>query len=397
MSFSSDRPRRPVDSLLEENLTEQEMADLSGAVDDARRLLSNDAIPPLQDLTDFETASEALSVVSKAIAAAIDGDPEAGEPLATATDLTQLLSTVGHAETSIRTAQARSRERSVRMASDALARLQEITSVSQLIDAGADAVCELGFDRAIISRIHESTWMVEKIAVVGDAEWANEILAAARENPQQLIPGLPEHDLIRKRRPVLVTKVQERTNVHTAVAEVSQSRSYVAALLQPRSTVIGFLHADRFFHRGDVTAFDRELLALFAQGFGFALERAILMQELDQIRDGFLGLGLRFSGVLDASKSSWPSPAAAGMNPQVSPAPVAKPLEDPRDSDSRLTRREYEVLQLMASGDTNVRIAHKLVISEGTVKSHVKNILRKLQASNRAEAVSRWHNSQPRR
>jgi hypothetical protein len=42
----------------------------------------------------------------------------------------------------------------------------------------------------------------------------------------------------------------------------------------------------------------------------------------------------------------------------------------------------------MASGKTNAGIATRLVVSEGTVKSHVKHILRKLAAANRAEAVS---------
>jgi DNA-binding NarL/FixJ family response regulator len=58
--------------------------------------------------------------------------------------------------------------------------------------------------------------------------------------------------------------------------------------------------------------------------------------------------------------------------------------------DSLLTRRELEVLGLMADGATNARIADQLVISEGTVKSHVKHVLRKLRAANRAEAVSRY-------
>jgi DNA-binding NarL/FixJ family response regulator len=56
--------------------------------------------------------------------------------------------------------------------------------------------------------------------------------------------------------------------------------------------------------------------------------------------------------------------------------------------DALLTEREIEVLRLMAGGGTNGQIAARLVISEGTVKSHVKHILRKLRASNRAEAVS---------
>jgi DNA-binding NarL/FixJ family response regulator len=54
-----------------------------------------------------------------------------------------------------------------------------------------------------------------------------------------------------------------------------------------------------------------------------------------------------------------------------------------------LTERELEVLRLMATGSTNAQIASELVISQGTVKSHVKHILRKLHASNRAQAVSR--------
>ena len=44
----------------------------------------------------------------------------------------------------------------------------------------------------------------------------------------------------------------------------------------------------------------------------------------------------------------------------------------------------------MASGNTNADVATRLVITESTVKSHVKNILRKLAAGNRAEAASRY-------
>jgi LuxR family transcriptional regulator, regulator of acetate metabolism len=55
-----------------------------------------------------------------------------------------------------------------------------------------------------------------------------------------------------------------------------------------------------------------------------------------------------------------------------------------------LTRRELDVLRLMARGRTNSAVAAELVISEGTVKFHVNNILRKLHAGNRAEAASRY-------
>ena len=47
-------------------------------------------------------------------------------------------------------------------------------------------------------------------------------------------------------------------------------------------------------------------------------------------------------------------------------------------------------MRLLARGHTNVAIANELVVREGTVKYHVKNILRKLGATSRADAVSRF-------
>jgi DNA-binding NarL/FixJ family response regulator len=55
-----------------------------------------------------------------------------------------------------------------------------------------------------------------------------------------------------------------------------------------------------------------------------------------------------------------------------------------------LTPREHEVLTMLADGETNARIAQRLVVTEDTVKSHVKHILRKLGAQNRSQAVSRY-------
>jgi LuxR family maltose regulon positive regulatory protein len=54
-----------------------------------------------------------------------------------------------------------------------------------------------------------------------------------------------------------------------------------------------------------------------------------------------------------------------------------------------LTDRELEVLQLLAAGKSNQRIAHELVVALDTVKKHVTHVLGKLGAANRTEAVAR--------
>jgi two-component system NarL family response regulator len=54
-----------------------------------------------------------------------------------------------------------------------------------------------------------------------------------------------------------------------------------------------------------------------------------------------------------------------------------------------LSAREIEVLQKIAAGKTNKEISAELFIGDGTVKSHVKTIFRKLDVVSRTEAVAR--------
>ncbi len=54
-----------------------------------------------------------------------------------------------------------------------------------------------------------------------------------------------------------------------------------------------------------------------------------------------------------------------------------------------LTAREYEVLELLASGSNNMEIASRLFISNKTVRNHVSNLFSKLQVADRAQAIIR--------
>ena len=81
--------------------------------------------------------------------------------------------------------------------------------------------------------------------------------------------------------------------------------------------------------------------------------------------------------------------AAAAGQVQLSPQVAARLMQEVHvpESPESLTKRETEVLRLLAQGKANKEIAAALVIGEKTVKTHVSNILSKLGVSSRTQAA----------
>jgi len=75
------------------------------------------------------------------------------------------------------------------------------------------------------------------------------------------------------------------------------------------------------------------------------------------------------------------------LDPKVAGTVLRSVQNEPKDSSEDLTDREVEVLELLAEGLPNENIAEKLYISERTVRSHVSNILGKLNLANRTQAA----------
>ena len=73
------------------------------------------------------------------------------------------------------------------------------------------------------------------------------------------------------------------------------------------------------------------------------------------------------------------------LRPPALPAAVATPdaLVEP------LSERELEVLNLVSQGLSNSDIAHKLIVTVGTVKKHLNNIFGKLHVNSRTQAIGR--------
>jgi DNA-binding NarL/FixJ family response regulator len=81
---------------------------------------------------------------------------------------------------------------------------------------------------------------------------------------------------------------------------------------------------------------------------------------------------------------------AAHVVAELSHSARYHPAGDGGDDFSMLSRREEEVLRLLAEGLTDRQIAERLVISSRTVETHVSSVLRKLSVRNRAEAARRY-------
>jgi NarL family two-component system response regulator LiaR len=58
-----------------------------------------------------------------------------------------------------------------------------------------------------------------------------------------------------------------------------------------------------------------------------------------------------------------------------------------------LTKKEYQVIALLKEGKLNKEIADSMTISLHTVKNHLKNIYKKLEVRNRAEAIVKVHHT----
>ncbi len=292
-----------------------------------------------------------------------------------AQSLLELLGELRQLSDELRDDEWHERERSFDHVREVLALLRDIESSSELIDQAVVAVCQLGFDRAIVSRVENNLWVAQSVYVGRDVRWAEEILRASQQNPLA-VEGIPEAEIVRTGRSMLIASVQDLPAVHRPIADASHSRSYVAAPIIAHGAVVGFLHADRHFQERALDETDRMVLALFGEGLGYALARTAVLDRLAALR---ADLGRLSSG----TNQLWPDPGGT----QEPPRRLILADDSPEGG---LTRRETEVLRWMARGETNGRIARRLAITEGTVKTHVQSILRKLNAANRAEAVSVW-------
>jgi DNA-binding CsgD family transcriptional regulator len=214
------------------------------------------------------------------------------------------------------------------------------------------------------------------------------MLEALKQAPVRVGYPLLEAEMLRRRRAAIVAAPDDASAAaRHAFAAVMEWGEHLATPVVLEGRVIGFLHGDRAVSETAFSEAERDGLWRFALAFADIFERAVLRRRLriqrQELRQVASWADARTSELSDgAIDLAVERDAPAGDEP-------ARPQGDAALRDL-LTRRELDVLEHMVQGETNADIARALVVSEGTVKFHVKNILRKLHASNRAEATSRY-------
>ena len=260
---------------------------------------------------------------------------------------------------------------------EAVDALSQGTSPADLLAAAPAALCEAcGLERALISRVEGPGWVPRVLhSPAGSGDSLAELLTGL------LIPfkpGLVETHVVRRRAAALVTDAEHDTRTYRPLVEQGGVRDYVVAPVVVGDRVVGLVHADRP-RSGTLGEAERDQVQLFADRFGRAYERAVLAEGVARQKASL-------QRVLE--RSDRPCAELAAREATVvrfSPVPTRAHVEARRDE--QLTEREREVLALLAGGATNAQIAAQLVLSESTAAWHVKRILAKLGAANRAEAA----------
>ena len=264
---------------------------------------------------------------------------------------------------------------------DAVRRLGEVGSPAGILDRAAD---ELGassqFDRVLIGEVDgRSPARAGDLGARGPPRRHRRRSRGCQRAPISLEYPLIEDEVVRRQGAEIVTAASAGTRTPAELRDALGWDAYVVAALTSEGTTIGLLHADAGTSGRALDELDREVAERYSEGLAGVFERAVLRDTLqrhrEELQSAIHWMSARLTRLTGDAAVDGAGVAASGLG---------------LGAVNALTPRELDVLRLMARGRTNGAIATVLVVREGTVKYHVKNILRKLGATSRADAVARY-------
>jgi DNA-binding CsgD family transcriptional regulator/GAF domain-containing protein len=268
----------------------------------------------------------------------------------------------------------------------ALGYLRGLTPREMIFAAGEVLSREFAYARTMISTVRGSLWLPQYAYIEdqGADPHSRSLIEFITDRQIQLSDAPLETELVRKRCGVFAPSPGDDKRVFKEIVEASGCFGYIGAPITIQGRAIGILHADRPEPHGIVTIDHLEQLEAFAECLSVAFESAALEEKAAQQRlevDNLCGSVDELLG-RTARPELWSLPGTVLQRAALS--------HHDQPTVAELTSREREIMSHVATGATNGQIARCLVISEGTVKSHLKHIAKKLNTSSRAAAVATY-------
>lgn len=272
------------------------------------------------------------------------------------------------------------------------------------IDAGADRIAQtvtqelctkLGYAKTMFSVVRGSTWSPIALAVHPELTGDFHPLIEAIDGREISLREAPrEAELVRRRRPYAVDAADTYRHTYRPLIDLSRPAGYIAVPVVVDSRAVAMIHVDR--QSDGLSDTDVHIVGTLAAACASSKERADLRRQICARNEHIDSEIRRLTRALQHLEQ------APVTMPELRVREPFRPDVPPLDGKSQapviphaqsLTPREREVLTLMATGATNAAISRRLCISDGTVKSHVQRIFKKLGVSTRAEVAALYANT----
>jgi DNA-binding CsgD family transcriptional regulator len=263
-------------------------------------------------------------------------------------------------------------------------RLDSCATLGELLAVASSEGPRLcGFERGVVLSVIEGYLSSNGMEPVEDPA-SDGLRRHCQVQPIALLPGSEEAEVIRRAH----GGRRERATSGSVIAQLLGLEEYALAAVAPESLALALVVFDR--PQPAVTEEDHAVVELFAHLLGLAVTRVVLRLRIRELSHEIRHLTASANALMHEAEE-----APIALTTDLGQGPVFTTAGQRSASPSSaltqlLSEREREIAALMVEGRSNREIGEELHVAPDTVKAHVARVLRKLQASNRVEAVARY-------
>lgn len=183
---------------------------------------------------------------------------------------------------------------------------------------------------------------------------------------------------------------EQRADVRLVVLYIGDQDAGNDSILRDVETVRGNLGSVPLVLLGNRDDPNQSAMALRTGANGYipsVVTAEVLKHALPLVAEGGVFAPPYLYGMVNGGGGPTLGVHAANERQDRQPQQNQEPQQDREQDLDRFTQREMEVLKLLGAGLPNKLIAHRMTLKEGTVKVHMRNLMRKLKVNSRTQAA----------